>query len=1117
MRIALRAAWLLAATMPAWGLSNAVTLADRSGAAQTNRVVTVPRYFANKEICGFARPYAAGAGLPYWQADVKNRWAADTDCAAGYVKFALITIETSIPANGALTVEFRSSATASSGGAGLSKSAMLSFDAGGGPSSWGAGMDLRAGAIRQTASARAMLASDHYQVLESGPLRTSLLIREGPDAASGATTRTTSRGFRCTGGCVAPYDGASWADDPAYYSMRPSFVVTFYTSPDGGAAANRVETDYLLDNSWMDRAQDQRLDGLTFYTGGGEDVSCYTAPAAFVLPFRSRVSETCWSTAQPALTIDFNRAYVVYSKIIPAYGLDFTIGSAAIALETADFNATDQGQTTTPSIAPQMGWGQMTNRGGSTGGGYAGIGWAWRFTARYVMSFDPQLLAVVLGNAKAQMHIPLFYAESSVSALYHAGNPAKAFGRSVSIEARPTFSSSLWNISTSNADAVTTPAGNCLRPAAHGPSGCGVCSTADCMVTVQQQSSQIVWASTETPGLNAVNNWGQDIEHSYEVAFVPYLFTGKRVYLESLWAVASWLTAQGSPADSPGASRMRTKGLVMDGAPRGMAWPMRTLGAAAAASPDGAPEQAYFLEKLENNLEMQEGRLNIRNGRFAQSYAAHAADWCQNGFSAASETSAWWYGRCFHDEGLENPLGMFARLRSGDGDGCYGCDGSIAGAGYPAWMHQYALIVFNWLTGLGYEADFVTDVLAKWTVHLIADSAYSGGNAPNVVRYYIPGVSWDRNHYLQTWSSVAAAFLDSAPLARDLSASDTTMYVLTRGDTISRGNNLDLNLRCGDCYWKVDNEVIRETTHATMATSKTVTAIDAATGRVTSPAHGYTSGQRVRVYGSKMDSGVVGSALCKVNGTVTQSRNNDCDLWVKVIDANTVEWHSNATLTSRATLAGDGTGLGMNQLAVTITRGALGTAAAPHPADGRSAAMYPITIDSSQTADPSGSHAFMYMAGASAAVDRGVSVVDEGTGQTITARRAFEQLAETAQSEDRNGSGLNCAALSLSVSKCDNPQWAIRPAPQIRNLRVIPAANTATFVYTAPDGNACRIGVSAGAFSSTDDSADAADGSSNLARAYNAVGLIARTTYFYRITCGPRGGAARASGTFQTN
>src|ERR1035438_4739019 len=272
---------LLAAASISWGMSNAVTIQETSGSTQTNRVLSIPRYFAQGEICQYPQPYTGGSAVAHWQADVKTRWPGDANCGGGYVKFALITIEITLTASSNTVVEFRSSSSSSSGGSGLNQAAMLAFNTGSGAGSWGAKVTVGVSSLTKSASARTMIAAGMWAAVESGPLRTTVVVREGPDDQNGDVSRTTSVGFQCTAGCTEPYASGTWADNATYYSIRPSFVVTFYTSPSGGQ--NYVEVDNILDNGWMDRFQDQYLSTFVAYNGGAETTACYTAPAAFVL------------------------------------------------------------------------------------------------------------------------------------------------------------------------------------------------------------------------------------------------------------------------------------------------------------------------------------------------------------------------------------------------------------------------------------------------------------------------------------------------------------------------------------------------------------------------------------------------------------------------------------------------------------------------------------------------------------------------------------------------------------------------------------------------------------------------------------------------------------------
>src|SRR4051812_40978411 len=108
----------LVLSMPAWALSNAVTIQEKSGSDQTNRVLMIPRYFADNEICLNPRPYSGGSAMTYWQTNVRTRWPGDGDCSGGYARFAFITVEIPTLAANSTTfsIEFRSDAAASSDG-----------------------------------------------------------------------------------------------------------------------------------------------------------------------------------------------------------------------------------------------------------------------------------------------------------------------------------------------------------------------------------------------------------------------------------------------------------------------------------------------------------------------------------------------------------------------------------------------------------------------------------------------------------------------------------------------------------------------------------------------------------------------------------------------------------------------------------------------------------------------------------------------------------------------------------------------------------------------------------------------------------------------------------------
>jgi hypothetical protein len=93
---------------------------------------------------------------------------------------------------------------------------------------------------------------------------------------------------------------------------------------------------------------------------------------------------------------------------------------------------------------------------------------------------------------------------------------------------------------------------------------------------------------------------GLETAHLPSLTFVPYLVTGDRFYLDQskLWANFTMLaTWPGDPRREGG------KGILAQNQTRGFAWALRTLADVAAYIPDNDPTRAYFVTRLQHNLD----------------------------------------------------------------------------------------------------------------------------------------------------------------------------------------------------------------------------------------------------------------------------------------------------------------------------------------------------------------------------------------------------------------------------------------------------------------------------------------------------------------------------------
>lgn len=98
-------------------------------------------------------------------------------------------------------------------------------------------------------------------------------------------------------------------------------------------------------------------------------------------------------------------------------------------------------------------------------------------------------------------------------------------------------------------------------------------------------------------GGNCSTPYTPDDAHQPSLAYVPYLVTGDHYHLEELQFWANWnLFYQGDHGGSQGLLTGRWVQI------RATAWSLRTLGQAAYITPDADPMKAYFVQKLNNNI-----------------------------------------------------------------------------------------------------------------------------------------------------------------------------------------------------------------------------------------------------------------------------------------------------------------------------------------------------------------------------------------------------------------------------------------------------------------------------------------------------------------------------------
>ncbi len=476
-------------------------------------------------------------------------------------------------------------------------------------------------------------------------------------------------------------------------SLHPRFILTFYPGWDG------VKVEAIVENVWSNKLQNQGYRALLLEGEGAAAKPVWDAMVSHYAGARWR--QVFWSgNATGDIRVDLNFPYLVYSRAVPSYDLNLNLPQSTVLADRKLFDASDRGEN--------MGSGTWTKYFPAPGG-RPDIGLLPRWDVTYLYSWDEGLHRMILGNGEAGAHIPTHFRESLyTNRKFESSSDASAFGRVISIDARPTVRTMIgaWAISdTALADRITTA----------GPSSAG--------------------------------SWSPDLAHQAEFAYFPYLVTGDYYFLEELQFWAANDLAWSQPA-SVGYGRGGSMGYIYDQI-RGEGWALRTLALAAAMSPDGTPEKTYFTQKLQNNIAVREGKLGFTGGMFYE-----PAENCP----FPCKATRWRYGRDLVARGLENPLRFietnFVKISS-SAELVYVDPEKTFSLGNP-WMVNYKQCVLAWIDDLGFNE--IRPFRHYVAGNLIPQVLHPDYNPYLATEYRTPMHQMSDQGFFKSWADVKAGY-----------------------------------------------------------------------------------------------------------------------------------------------------------------------------------------------------------------------------------------------------------------------------------------------------------------------------------------------------------------------
>jgi len=535
------------------GTGNGITVSDLTGSGQTNRFISVGRFFKDGDIPNFAQAVVGGVPI-LTQCDVKNRWPD------GSLKFAIISFVLPSVSTAGTAVSFQNQGTGNNTGF-LQQGDMLNT-----PYDFEAAMQLT-GTVSPSISARAMLQAGLYRYWLQGPIVTAVIIEDRNARSADVNT-----------------DGGT--GDP----LHPIFEAWFY--PQG----SKVQVGFTLENAWASSTSTQsarnQTFALTLQTGYNSPTTRLSQPSFTQWGF-TRWHRAFWVDSDPPpVQYNWNPQYLLTTGAYPNWDLTYMPPASSIAAEYATYTSL---QTQFPARFTLPGFDDPNNGGvvnyneaidaggESTHGDWIGMTTSW--DTIYLLTGDPNLQKMATDNADFAARFPMWFREADHNAgsghyFDEPGNGSiDPYGHVVSVNARQQVTLYLgnWNGNSSF-------------------QGCGGTEGEDTVYT------------TSAPSHGGWPAMGSS--HLPDFGYVPYSLTGQYYYLEQEQLEAGYLISGlegcynlslGNMGWRQGYLGLKTN-LVRDDA-----WTLRTLAYGAFISPDGTPEQAYLQDKLMNNLAMQQG------------------------------------------------------------------------------------------------------------------------------------------------------------------------------------------------------------------------------------------------------------------------------------------------------------------------------------------------------------------------------------------------------------------------------------------------------------------------------------------------------------------------------
>jgi len=667
--------------------ANTLTIYETSGGGQTNRPVSVSRPFRKGEVVQCVEAVVGGSPVTT-QTDVKARWNDGT------LKHAIVSfVVPSLSASGSVSVQLRNQVSCNNTGQ-LTQAGMLA-----------AGFNFQTqialtNGTTKTVNARTMLSNGHWRYWLQGPIVTAVLIED----------RTASRTYDQDFGTATK-------------NLHPIIEAWFYPQN------NSVQIGATIENIWASNTTANSMADTTYslsISSGDSGPTTEYTHASFNHTGRTRWHRRFWNGASdPAgIRIDQNLDYLVTTGAIPHYDPTLTPAATANDGMVATYAAESGTLTGSDGNAVKLGnYDKAINQAGANDW----IGFQKRWETHWLYTMADEDWNLVLGNADLAGRFPIYLREADTLAgsgdyfdqdYTYTTNLATSLpkngtgtvgtlGRIVSLNARPTLTTQAF--------------------------GSGNTSATD----------KINVGTITNDGWNS-----HDSSHLTDACYTAYLFTGRYYYLECLQMEAAYFLPYAVPSYDSEWARPGPVGLIHHTNVRGDAWAFMVYVYAAFMSPDGEPEQAYFIDKVKENIAEWEGVQNLT-------------------LTDAAYQQVWNYGRVKRtldtvtlDGFSPSPLGQWYTGSPGLGDPQF-VDPAVCPQADSPWQENFLIVAL----GLADQMEVAdTTTLLKYLAkvrfrHILDANTHLGDTTPSfylLEAYRTPRVKASPSEWVQTWTELLA-------------------------------------------------------------------------------------------------------------------------------------------------------------------------------------------------------------------------------------------------------------------------------------------------------------------------------------------------------------------------